>query len=86
MEINQDLLGKISSLNDDELANAVKTVGQMLGVNPNTAKKFSSNTKAIRKKLNEISEKDIEKIKKSVGENEIANIISALGLSDKGGE
>ena len=31
-------------------------------------------------------DKDIDKIKKSVGETEIAEIITALGLNGKGGE
>lgn len=86
MEIDKDIIDKISNLSDKELAEAVTKVGEMLGANPQTAKRISKNPSNLRKRINNISQRDIDKIKKSVGETEIAEIITALGLNNKGGE
>ncbi len=80
MELNKDLINKLSQLDDGDLAEIIRTVACAAGVDAHKAELAAKNTGNIRRRLGKMTEEDILQLTQSVGEEKAKDILSKLKL------
>lgn len=61
MEINQDMIGKITSLSNDQLRDAIAQVADALGATPAQKRMAVNNAGLIKRKMSNMSEQEMLK-------------------------
>lgn len=84
MEIDKEMLDKISNMSDEEISAAVGTVADILGANGSIAKRIAADPAMVRRRVRRVSPRDIRKIQSAISESDLAEIASALGLDGEG--
>lgn len=84
MEINKEMLDKIGKMSDAEISSAVSTVANILGANGTIAKRIAADPTMVRKRVKRANARDIRKIQSAISEDDLTNIVSALGLEGDG--
>ena len=71
MELEQELLRQITSMDDDALRKSLTSIAQKMGVNPSLAALYFSDLDKIRKAAVNLSEKDLQKVRESLGDEKM---------------
>ncbi len=82
MKIDNETLKKVRSLDDEALKEAINVVADITGADPKSRKKALSNIKTVRKRINNATEKDIDRTIQKIGVDDptLEEIISKLNL------
>ena len=82
MKIDNETLKKVRSLDDEALKEAINVVADIPGADPKSRKKALSNIKTVRKRINNATEKDIDRTIQKIGVDDptLEEIISKLNL------
>ena len=80
MQINNDMLSKLRSLNDRELREAIDTVAKALGANDKQRRQAQNNTELIKRKLRGATPRDVEKLLGKLTPEQTSEIFRNLKL------
>ena len=80
MEINKDLINKLSRLDDNDLSEIIRAVASAAGVDERRAEHVAKNPGNIRRKIGKMTEEDLLQLAQSVGEEKAKDILSKLQL------
>ena len=82
MKIDNETLKKVRSLDDEALKEAINIVADITGADPKSRNKALSNIKTVRKRINNATEKEIDRTIQKIGVDDptLEEIISKLNL------
>lgn len=84
MNSEQDLLREIAALDDDALRDGIGRVAKSMGFDPSLAAAYLGDMGKIRETVLGLTPEDLQKIRESVGEDNMNQIITGIrqGLED----
>lgn len=80
MEINNDILNKISSLSPEQFKEAISLVADTLGASPMQKKMALSNASLIKRKLSGMSQPEMERFLSKVSPAQKEELLKKLRL------
>lgn len=80
MDNSKDLIDQIAALDDETLKNTIESVARNMGFDPNLAAVYLSDMGKIRRTVQNLTEEDLDKVKKSLGEEVMEDIVQNLRL------
>ncbi len=80
MEISQDMINKISALNDAELKKAIGQIADALGASQSQKRMAMSNAGFIKRKINTMSKNEMQAFLSKVPPEKAEELKKTLGL------
>ncbi len=80
MELSQDMINKITALNDAELKKAIGQIADALGASPSQKRMAQNNAGFIKRKINTMSKSEMEAFLSKVPPEKAAELKTSLGL------
>lgn len=74
MEIDPRLLDQIKEMDRTELNKKIEEISAILNVNPNLVKKLAGNPERIKRTIDSLNEKDLQKISKKIDPKKMQQI------------
>ena len=80
MELNQDMINKITALNDAELKKAIGQIADALGASPSQKRMAQNNSGFIKRKINTMSKSEMQTFLSKVSPEKAEELKRSLGL------
>ncbi len=80
MEINKDLISKLTSLDDAALSEIVRAVAQAAGAGKRQTERAVKNTSFFKERAKNMTDEDIKKLMSELGEDKAREILSKLNF------
>ncbi len=80
MELTQDMINKITALNDAELKNAIGQIAEALGASPSQKRMAQNNAGFIKRKINTMSKSEMQTFLSKVSPEKAEELKKSLGL------
>ncbi len=80
MELSQDMINKITALNDAELKKAIGQIADALGASPSQKRMAQNNSGFIKRKINTMSKSEMQTFLSKVSPEKADELKKSLGL------
>ena len=80
MEITKDMLNKLSGMSDEQLKGAIAEIAEALGASPSQKRMAINNAGLLRRKVQNFSEKDLQRYFSRVSPEKQAELKKKLNL------
>lgn len=80
MELSQDMIKKITALNDAELKKAIGQIADALGASPSQKRMAQNNSGFIKRKINTMSKSEMQTFLSKVSPEKAEELKKSLGL------
>ncbi len=80
MEISQDMINKITAMNNDELKKAISQIADALGASPSQKRMAVNNAGFIKRKINTMSKNEMQTFLSKVPPEKAAELKKTLGI------
>ncbi len=78
MELDQNLVNKINSLDEDALRESIRAVAQQMGVEEKKTAAFLGDMGKVKKAVSSLTQKDLDQITRMMGKEKSEELLSTL--------
>lgn len=78
MELDQNLVDKINSLDEDALRESIRAVAQQMGVEEKKTAAFLGDMGKVKKAVSSLTQKDLDQITRMMGKEKSEELLSTL--------